>query len=289
MDWILKGVLKMKKRLLVLFVAVLAVLMVSACGNMEKSVFSVEAHEDDNTINVTAENGSAESEGNGYIKVGADEEIVIDYDVEGEISVKFYNTDDSDHKEPLAEFTCTGADQGVASFGEGEFDAFIKVVKDATGTIKISTRKIGEEEGAEKWNQAKDAAEAAKAAGLDGFDFCEGSSISLGEVKAEKIEYMEGVVHAYIPIAAVDMNIYKGLSSIDEGDISFDQNKYKHEWTQNVKGLEVKCFGNREGEATKTIWTSGDYSYAVTAYGAGGDDDYGLSADDLSSLINGIQ
>jgi len=279
----------MRRKFFVIALAALMALMVTACGNMEKSVFSVEAHEENNTINVTAENGSKESEGNGYIKTAADEEIVIDYDVEGEISVKFYKTDDSEHKEPLAEFTCTGTDQSVAGLGEGEYDAFIKVVKDATGTITISTRKIGEEEGSEKWNQAKDAAEAAKAAGLDGFDFQEGSTISLGEVKAEKIEYMEGVVHAYIPIAAVDMHIYKGLASIDEGDISFDQNKYKHEWTQNIKGLEVKCFGNREGEATKTIWTVGDYSYAITAYGAGGDDDFGLSADDLSSLINGIQ
>lgn len=131
--------------------------------------------------------------------------------------------------------------------------------------------------------------ESAKAAGLDTFQYGEGDKISLGDVKAEKIQYMEGVVHAHVPVAAVDMHIYKGLSSIDEGDISFDQNEYKHQWTQNIKGLEVKCFGNREGEATKTIWTVDDYSYAITAYGAGGDDDFGLSADDLSSLINSIQ
>lgn len=281
----------MKKSFLIIALAALVALMACGCGNLEKSEFSV-ATNDDNTIDVKADNASAESAGNGLIKVGADEEIVVDYDVEGEIEVKFYATDDSEHKESLAEFACTGTDQGACSFGdfgEGEFDVFIEVTKKANGTITISTRKIGEEEGPEKWNDAKDAEEAAKAAGLDTFQYGEGDKISLGDVKAEKIQYMEGVVHAHVPVAAVDMHIYKGLSSIDEGDISFDQNEYKHQWTQNIKGLEVKCFGNREGEATKTIWTVDDYSYAITAYGAGGDDDFGLSADDLSSLINSIQ
>ena len=55
------------------------------------------------------------------------------------------------------------------------------------------------------------------------------------------------------------------------------------------EAAEVTCFGNREGEATKTIWQSGDYYYSITAEGLGGDEDFGLNADDLSSLINGIQ
>jgi hypothetical protein len=75
----------------------------------------------------------------------------------------------------------------------------------------------------------------------------------------------------------------------DDADISGDYNSYENEWTQNIKGLEVKCSGNREGEATKTIWMVDDICYSITAYGAGGDDDFGLSADDLSTLINGIQ
>ncbi len=101
---------------------------------------------------------------------------------------------------------------------------------------------------------------------------------------------MDGIAEAVIPIGAVDMTIRKGLATAaDNGDISGDYNSYSNEWTQNIKGLEVKCYGNREGEATKTIWMVDDTCYSITAYGAGGDDDFGLSADDLSSLINGIQ
>ena len=80
------------------------------------------------------------------------------------------------------------------------------------------------------------------------------------------------------------------LSEAAEGaGISGDYSEYANTWTQNIKGLEVTCFGNREGDATKTIWQVDDTCYSITAYGLGGDTDYGLSPDDLNSLINGIQ
>ena len=141
------------------------------------------------------------------------------------------------------------------------------------------------------WQTADTLAAAAEGAGLDGFDIAEGSQISLGEIKAEEYRYMDGLAEARIPVAAVEMTIRKGTSMAagPEGDVSGDYNEYKFNWTQNIKGLEVQCYGNSEGEATKTIWSSGDYCYAILAYGAGGDDDFGLSADDLNSLINGIQ
>ena len=278
------------KRYLALVMALLltTAVMITGCGNLEKSVFGSETN-DDNTVDVTATNASEESEANGLIKVAEDEEIVIDYDLEGEIEIRFYDPSDSKHAEPLSEFTCSGTDQGIVGFGAGEFDVFSKVTKKATGTIRISTQKIGEEPGSDKWTEAKTAEEAAKGAGLDMFEYGDGSEISLGKLQTEKIEYMDGICRADIPVAAVDIKIYKGLAKENDGDVSFDENKYKREWTQNIKGLEVQCFGNRSAEATKVIWTVDDYSYAITADGMGGDDDFGLSPDDVSSIVNAIQ
>ena len=144
---------------------------------------------------------------------------------------------------------------------------------------------------ANPWSEAATLEEAVEGAGIDGFTFVDGMVLTLGEVNAETYRYMDGIVDIEAPVAAVEMTIRKGRSSLEaeSGDISGDYNKYTYEWTQNVKGLEVKCFGNREGEATKTIWTVDDYSYAILAYGAGGDDDFGLNADDINSLVNGIQ
>lgn len=140
------------------------------------------------------------------------------------------------------------------------------------------------------WSDVDSAEAAAEGAGLDLFEPAEGVEISLGKVEVEQYRCMDGIAEARIPIAAVDMTIRKGkMSAATDGDISGDYGEYAHEWTQNIKGLEVKCFGNRKGESTRTIWTVDDYAYSIVAYGAGGDDDYGLDADDLNSLINAIQ
>lgn len=143
---------------------------------------------------------------------------------------------------------------------------------------------------ANPWSTAEDLAAAAEGAGIDGFSIAEGSEISLGAVNVTEARYMEGLAEAIVDFPAVQMTVRKGNADVAaDGDISGDYNEYANTWTQNIKGLEVTCFGNREGEATKTIWQSGDTCYSITAYGLGGDDDYGLSADDLNSLINGIQ
>ena len=149
----------------------------------------------------------------------------------------------------------------------------------------------GEEEGiANPWSTADSLEAAAEGAGIDGFSIPEGADISLGEVKLSEARYMEGLAEAVVEYPAVEMTIRKGSASVaEDGDISGDFNEYANTWTQNIKGLEVTCFGNREGDATKTIWQVDDTCYSITAYGLGGDTDYGLSADDLNSLINGIQ
>ena len=143
---------------------------------------------------------------------------------------------------------------------------------------------------ANPWSDVSTLDEAAAGAGLDMFSIPEEAEISLGEVKLSQARYMEGLAEAVVEYPAVEMTIRKGNASVaEDGDISGDYNEYANTWTQNIKGLEVTCFGNREGDATKTIWKVDDTCYSITAYGLGGDTDYGLSADDLNSLINGIQ
>ena len=143
---------------------------------------------------------------------------------------------------------------------------------------------------ANPWSDVSTLDEAAAGAGLDMFSIPEEAEISLGEVKLSQARYMEGLAEAVVEYPAVEMTIRKGKASIaTDGDISGDYNEYANTWTQNIKGLEVTCFGNREGDATKTIWQVDDTCYSITAYGLGGDTDYGLSPDDLNSLINGIQ
>lgn len=148
------------------------------------------------------------------------------------------------------------------------------------------------------WHSAESAEEAARGAGLDSFEIPEGSSISLGEIKDVKYRCMEGIADADFTIGAVRITIRKGFASaaVEEGDISGDYNEYKYSWTRTINGLEVNCFGNREGEAAKTIWTVDDYDFAILVREDSDEDDYdldendhGLGEEDLSVLINGMQ
>lgn len=141
------------------------------------------------------------------------------------------------------------------------------------------------------WSDAASAEEAAKGAGLDTFSVPEGIKISLGEVPAATYSYMDGIAQAKIEFPAVEMTIRKGKASAaaEEGDISGDYTEYANTWTQNIKGLEITCFGNREGDATKTIFQVDDTCYSINVLGLGGDTDYGLKAEDLQSLIMALQ
>ena len=144
---------------------------------------------------------------------------------------------------------------------------------------------------ANPWSDVDSAEAAAEGAGFEVFSVPEGAELSLGELKVDQYRCMEGMAEAKIEYPAVSMTIRKGYGDLEiaEGDISGDYSEYKYDWIQNIKGLEVQCFGNREGEAAKAIWSVDDIDYSITAYGLGGDEDYGLSPDDLNSLINGIQ
>jgi hypothetical protein len=171
-------------------------------------------------------------------------------------------------------------------------DTDISVAEEALEGTDTSVTEAAEG-GHTNWTQAATAQEACEGAGLDSLADLNGTKTTLGvlgEMGDITYRYMDGVVQTFCPAAAVEMSFIKGrIPSGTDGDVSLDNTPYKYEWTQDVDGQEVKCFGNREGEATKTIWSAGDYNYAVVAYGAGGDDDFGLCAEDVATMVNAVK
>lgn len=141
------------------------------------------------------------------------------------------------------------------------------------------------------WSDVATPEEAAEGAGVGVFE-CAGIETSLGTTEPEGYRYMKGCAEAEFPIAAVEMNIRKGTDAVTDvakGDISGDYNEYKNTWTQKVDGIEVTCSGNRKGDSTKTIWARDGYYYSILAVGAGGDDDFGLSKEDVEALVSNIK
>ena len=303
----------MKRKFCIAFTVVFVLtMMLAGCG---KSNFGVRVNEDLN-IEIIAENATADMSGAvGTFTVEKGDKVVIEPSFEkGSVLVQFYTFDAPSpdievteneaesaddigaelnvedvvgQGDPVFEVEVSGTEPIECSFGEGDFMVSATAQNKVTGTAVIYAVNTEEQS---MWTKADSAEAAAAGAGLDGFNVPPvGTAIGGGEITNEAYGYMEGAAEANLPFGAVDLFIHKGLTSTVGEDVSFDSNEYAYEWTEHVDGFEVQCFGNRGGAATKTIWTSGDYSYAILAYGAGGDTDYGLSVDDLSTLINNIE
>lgn len=314
-----------KKTAAVATAAVMALAMfMSGCGAVEESSITMDIPSEKE---VTFELSNAKEDDfvqGGYISVedGEGIEIVSDLSDGGKVLIGFIAVEENQSIDEIPDMTNVKYEMMIsekategATLDAGEYDLKVTVQGKATGNVTLSVKPVSSITGLDiaddsentdtaapeetalgghtNWTQAGTAEEAREGAGLDSLADLNGTKITLGvlgEMGAVTYRYMDGVVQIFCPAAAVEMSVIKGrIPSGIDGDVSMDNEPYKYEWTQDVDGQEVNCFGNREGEATKTIWTAGDYNYAILAYGAGGDDDFGLSAEDVATMVNAVK
>ena len=140
---------------------------------------------------------------------------------------------------------------------------------------------------ANPWTDYATGEEAAQAAGIEPLEIPE-AEIFLGPVVPTAFRSMESLVECDVEFPASMLTIRKG-AGFEDGDCSGDYNTYANEWTVDVNGIEVKCYGNDEGRSTKTIWTSGDYAYSISALGLGGDENFGIDEEAVTTLVGGIK
>lgn len=141
---------------------------------------------------------------------------------------------------------------------------------------------------ANPWSDVESAEEAAKGAGIDSFVIAEDPGLDLGQLFERTYRCMDGIAEARLEFPASALTIRKGTNA-EEGDISGDYTEYADTWTQDVNGIEVTCFGNREGDAAKSIWTVDNMYFSIVAEGLGGDQDFGLNAERLTAMVSSIQ
>lgn len=283
----------MKKHCTLILAALLVMsMMFTAC---EGSEFGCTTSDDKNAV-IEAKNAGTDSQLlSGTLEIAEGDTVTVDCTAleSGSMVIDFIpaaKVDDPDEAAPddiedddiLVTLTVSAGDSAQTDMAAGGYMFRATPGEKATGTVTIKV-----EAAESKWTEAASTDEAGEKAGV-GLFLCDPQGTSLGPVINADYHYMEGVAEAHYGIAAVDMYVHKGLKSLGE-DVSFDTNKYAHEWTHEINGTEVKCFGNREGEATKTIWTTDEYAYSITAYGAGGDTDYGLSMEDLETVFKDLQ
>ena len=307
-----------KTKLLTAVAAAVMALTLAACSSSSESYslsFNILNNKEGEVVIENADKDSAVS--SGALEVGEGEEILITSELEkGKVLIQIQksaeaDTEDTNDLEPPTfdhadyEIEVEASDIAHCVPVPGEYDVNVVMQDKTSGKISMQvqpleggseTDETAEAAGADgeqtNWTEAATAEEAVQGAGIDAVADMNGTVISLGELGTMgdvTYKYMDGAVQVSCPAAAVEMFVIKAEASTGNGDVSFDSTAYANEWTQDVDGQEVTCFGNREGEATKTIWTAGDYSYAVLAYGAGGDDDYGLSAEDVAIMVNAVK
>ncbi|MBQ1407597.1 MAG: hypothetical protein IIY88_05640 [Eubacterium sp.] len=292
----------MKKKFIASAAAALCMILVLAgCSKEPESVMHTETT-DTNTVVVTAENAAPDtSQLSGTISAEEGDLIRIESALDsGEIDIIIIPATALGENASVEELTNFVDSDNAILEGIAEKDSIIEgtvpageyyvgavVTEKATGTVTVTSSSSGMNM-PNPWTDVNSTDEAAEGAGLDMFRVPEEATISLGDLIPTAYRYMDGLAEVQIAFPAVDMTIRKGKEELGD-DVSGDFNEYKYEWTQNIKGLEVTCFGNREGDATKTIYHMNGYSYSITAYGRGGDDDYGISPDDINSIVNGMQ
>ena len=141
---------------------------------------------------------------------------------------------------------------------------------------------------ANPWSDVESAEEAAKGAGIDSFVIAEDPGLDLGQLFERTYRCMDGIAEARLEYPASALTVRKG-NYAEEDDISGYYTEYANTWTQDVNGIEVTCFGNREGDATKSIWTVDNMHFSIVAEGLGGDEDFGLNAERLTAMVSSIQ
>ena len=191
----------------------------------------------------------------------------------------------------VAAATAAEAESTVAAATAAAAESTVAAATAAEAESTVAATSAAAEESAglaNPWSHVESADEAAAGAGIDSFVIAENPGIDLGENYRRTYRCMDGIAEAYLEYPASALTVRKGTLA-EEGDISGDYTDYANTWTQDVNGIEVTCFGNREGDASKSIWTVGDMCFSIVAEGLGGDEDFGLNADRLTEMVNSIQ
>lgn len=278
-------------------ITAVALACVIALAGCSKSEFGMVL--ENNIITVTADNsGDDDAASAGTFVVEENQELVMESKLQDgdKIKVSFIDASDvSEDEEDFDELLNKKADWETVLEGTqtvyggilpGDYFVRVEVEGKATGTVTISVRDIQDPD---TWDKQASKEDALAAIGMESFEIPEGAEIRLGAVTAGEYRTHEGAVKVNVAYPAVDMFVYKAAEDINGGDPTFEGNEYANEWTQDIDGIIVTCYGNNEGDATKTVWTRDGYSYAIIVHGLGGEIDFGLHAEDLAAVVPGIQ
>ena len=151
---------------------------------------------------------------------------------------------------------------------------------------------------ANPWTQADTAQAAADGAGVGYFNLPENGTVLKEGVPVDftGFQYTKLLAEADGYAGTAELVVRKGVKNpaeevaYDTADVSGDLTEYNCSWDMEAAGWQVHCFGNEDGRAMKAIWTSDNFSVSIMVRGRGDiADTYGLSGDDIATLVGAIE
>jgi len=139
-----------------------------------------------------------------------------------------------------------------------------------------------------EWTPASSASDAAQNAGVDGFDVMDSIVIGNNTFNSPAFAYTDYAVQAVYELPACTVCLRKGQGEYAAKLTDRNIEEFPQTWTQNHKGLEIKCYGAEEGAATVIQWKIDDATFYLTYQGYGGEE-MTMDPDDITSLVSGIQ
>ena len=183
-------------------------------------------------------------------------------------------------QEVIDQFTGTGQlaydpSSGIASDGSSTLGLFAESDdSEDLGTL---------EDWESPWTGAETAAQAAEAAGVGTFAALEDFDIGLNNASALYF-YQDGLVEGMYfndtSFLTINKAVYEGAN-----DISNDDREYTVEWTEDIDGIQVQCFGMEEGAINKALFTNGGYVCSIVTEGYEDAYSFVLDADGLASIV----
>ena len=178
---------------------------------------------------------------------------------------------------------------GLALEATGDLDGTITSQDPAAGTqvAQGSTMSVTVKD-VSIWTDAPSAGEAAQAAGVDYFNVSDSVTMGSNSYSNPKFSYTAGAVQALYDGPASGVSVRKTDAAHVSLATDRDLSDFSLNWTQDVDGTEVTCFGDAQDAATVIELKVGADTYAATYQGYGGEE-MTMSSDDIADLIAGIE
>ncbi len=166
------------------------------------------------------------------------------------------------------------------------FAALLVLALAACGGKKEDPEPSGTVGMANPWSDVSTAGEAAEGAGVGYFTLPDsGANVGTVTVNWSVFRWMTGLAEARGTVGNAELTIRKGLKE-NGTDVSGDYGTYEKEWTVDVGGVTVNCFGDKNGMTFKALWTTDNFSYSIFLRDDGAT---GLGADDTLALVSAVQ